>query len=98
MKTTLTDLMKRISPLPWNQQGSFVASSNEDVAQCHADNEQGLDLYPHAAYLTHAANTLPGLVEALKLMRRNRACHCDLPYCYVCVGRKALQAAENVEV
>lgn len=79
MKTTpLPEILKQITPLPWKHHlgrgasprfhiqstaGQQIASTTEVSSHPQA-REENAAREAQAAYLTHAANVLPGLVEA----------------------------------
>jgi hypothetical protein len=79
MKTTpLNEILKQITPLPWVADSIGIwpvdTSRGWTVADCsHAALDPEYQVRPeqsaNAAYLTHAANVLPGLVEALRECR-----------------------------
>ncbi len=92
----LSELLKKISPLPWlttpegitniikDANGSCIAMEATDCGDPIAQED--------AAYITHAANTLPELVEALqkiadKTPRDLQADFADMQY----IAEKALR-------
>lgn len=78
MKTTpLPEILKQITPLPLKvaqgdnggKTNKLLFSGSKVVADCENHMMEPATQAANAAYLTHAANVLPGLVEAL------RECH-----------------------
>ena len=75
MKTTpLPEILKQITPLPLKvakgdsggKTNKLLFSGSKVVADCENHMMEPATQEASAAYLTHAANVLPGLVEALR--------------------------------
>lgn len=69
MKTTITDLLQKITPLPWRQHDmeadAIVGSDRKAIAIVLGKSRTKEQDAAHLKYLVHTANTLPKLLEAL---------------------------------
>ncbi len=70
----LSELLKKISPLPWSTAPEGITNIIKDAnGSCVAmeATDCGDPIAPEdAAYLTHAASTLPQIVEALEAVEK----------------------------
>lgn len=62
----LDEILKRISPLPYHLNGLYICQLDSPGTSVGMANNRH-----HAAYLTHAANNLPGLVELIDRIHRS---------------------------
>ena len=79
----LNELLKKITPLPWKHRGILMCDPEMNTA--------------NSIYRNHAANVLPDLVEAARLLSRN----CDTEDVNGAILQKfedALVRAEEVKV
>lgn len=73
MKTPVQDLLKQIAPLPYLHDGHEHIQTQEHfwIAETHFGDDEMQKAT--AAYLVHAANTLPKVLELLKEFRHEHA-------------------------
>ncbi len=80
MKIELSELLTKISTLPWKYR-TGVATSGVDTVMSNPRSGNDVDWVNQGdlsiEYATHAANTLPQLVEALKRVRSENHCTPD---------------------
>lgn len=67
----LSELLKKVTPLPWKLDGNHVTDSGPNSIAVTAEGWS--DDQPNAQYMVHAANVLPQLIEAVKEYTKERA-------------------------
>ena len=102
MKIKLTELLERITPLPWSRgpyggiypvkTGPLISTTMTKAGSCANYNN-------NEPYQIHAANVLPELVESLKVaLEIVEGCDPDTVTLYAPKIRSALAHAEEVEI
>lgn len=109
MQTTLSELLKKITPLPYEGFTRYIIKDGRFLATAHAVGDEApssLGFSPgqeprqsmeqaeaNGAYLRHCANVLPEVVEALRGLLAD-PCFASEPA--ITTARAALAKAENI--